>query len=83
MAHDELLYCITDVFCEGLARIDQVGSVRRLIFRVRDTASPGTKIVAAKIVVPCEVMFDIAQMIAADRPLSAALAGIPRDAIAN
>jgi hypothetical protein len=52
---------------------------------VRDTINnPGsTKIVAAKIVVPAEVMFDIAQMIAADRPLSAALAAIPHDALAN
>jgi hypothetical protein len=85
MAQDELIeqYCISDVFCEGLARIDQIGPCRRLIFMVRDTMSPGIKTVTAKIVVPAEVMFEIAQMIAADHPVSAALAAIPHDALAN
>jgi hypothetical protein len=87
MAREELFeqFCISDVFCEGLARFDQVGSCRRLIFMVRDTINnpDSTKIVVAKIVVPAEVMFDIAQMIAADHPVSAALAAIPHDALAN
>jgi hypothetical protein len=85
MSQDELLesYPISDVFCEGLVRIDQIGSCRRLIFMVRDTVSPSTKVIVAKIVVPAEAMFDIARMVAADRPLSAALAALPHDAVAN
>jgi hypothetical protein len=85
MAQNELLeqYCVTDVFCEGLARIDHVGPCRRLIFIVRDITSPGYKNVVAKIIVPAEAMFEIAQMVAADRPVSAALAAIPHDALAN
>jgi hypothetical protein len=85
MAREELFeqYCVADVFCEGLARIDQIGPCRRLTFMVRDTMSPGMKTVTAKIVVPAEVMFEIAQMIAADHPVSAALAAIPHDALAN
>jgi hypothetical protein len=76
-------YVVSDVFCEGLARIDQVGSCRRLVFMVRDMTETGYKLVTAKIVVPAEVMFEIAQMIAADHPLSSALAAIPHDALAN
>jgi hypothetical protein len=85
MASDALIEPngLTDVFCEGLARIDKIGSCRRLVFMVRDTTSPEFRLVTAKIVVPAEAMFDIAQMVAADRPPSAALAAIPHDALAN
>jgi hypothetical protein len=85
MARQELFeqYYIADIFCEGLARIDQVGPCRRLIFMVRDTMNDGMKTITAKIVVPAEVMFEIAQMISADHPVSAALAAIPHDALAN
>jgi hypothetical protein len=53
-------YVVSDDFCEGLARIDQIGPCRRLVFMVRDITSPGIKIVTAKIVVPAEAMFDLA-----------------------
>jgi hypothetical protein len=85
MPRDELIEPngLIDVFCEGLARIDKIGSCRRLVFMVRDPTSPDFRLVTAKIVVPAEAMFDIAQMVAADRPLSAALAAIPHDTLAN
>ena len=60
-------YAITDAFCEGLARIERIGSCRRLVFFVNDPANHGRAVVA-KLVIPAEIMADLAQMIAADRP---------------
>ena len=54
-----------DTFCEGLARIERVGSCRRLVFYVTERDG---KAAAAKLVIPAEIMADLAQMIAADRP---------------
>jgi hypothetical protein len=58
-----------DFFCEQLYRIDQVGPCRRLIFVTRDLISPDYRFVVAKLVVPADIMADMAQMIAADRPM--------------
>jgi hypothetical protein len=61
---------VPDAFCEGLVRIERIGSCRRLVFFVNDRGDSQRpmRAVVAKLVVPAEVMADLAQMIAADRP---------------
>jgi hypothetical protein len=78
-------YATQDVFCEELARIERVGSCRRLVFTVIDQSAPRrSRAVVAKLVVPAEVMAELAQMIAADRPEpGSAFARLPADAVAN
>ena len=76
-------YGTADVFCEALGRIERIGSCRRLVFVVNDHSSSGRAIVA-KLVIPAEVMADLAQMIAADRPEpGSAFARLPIDAVAH
>jgi hypothetical protein len=69
-------YGVPDAFCEALARIERIGSCRRLVFVVNDHGDPSRtmKAVVAKLVVPAELMAEIAQMIAADRPEPRSLA---------
>jgi hypothetical protein len=79
-------FAIQDAFCEALARIERIGSCRRLIFTVTDHGVPGSlsRAVVAKLVVPAELMAELAQMIAADRPEpGAAFARLPIDAVAH
>jgi hypothetical protein len=80
------MYAIQDSFCEVLARIERVGSCRRLVFAVTDRGEPRSPIrtVVAKLVVPAEMMAELAQMIAADRPEpGTAFARLPFDAVAH
>jgi hypothetical protein len=76
-----------DAFCETLVRIERIGSCRRLVFAVTDRGDPLRPVMAvvAKLVVPAELMAEIAQMIAADVrvPGSAAFAGLPDGAVAH
>jgi hypothetical protein len=75
-------YGVPDIFCEGLARIERIGSCRRLVFVVSDPCNPSQRPVVAKLVFPAEVMADLAQMIAADRPEpGAAFARLLDDAV--
>ena len=77
-------YAIQDSFCEVLARIERIGSCRRLVFVVSDRDNPAQHAVVAKLVIPAEMMADLAQMIAADRPEpGAAFARLPINAVAN
>jgi hypothetical protein len=63
------------------ARAD-VSALPRLVFVVSDPSNPSQRAVVAKLVFPAEVMADLAQMIAADRPESgAAFARLPTDAV--
>ena len=80
MANDNDLiemYGVPDTFCEGLARIDQLGPCRRLTFIVRDPAAHGRAVVA-KLILPAEALADLAQMLAADIHVPKALASLPR-----
>jgi hypothetical protein len=45
-----------DAFCETLARIDRIGSCRRLVFTVTDHSDPRgpSRAVVAKLVVPAD-----------------------------
>jgi hypothetical protein len=79
-------YSTPDAFCEALARIERVGSCRRLVFTVTDRSAPGSlaRAVVAKLVVPAELMAELAQMIAADRPEPGTVfARLPLDAVAH
>ena len=79
-------YATPDSFCEALARIERVGSCRRLVFVVNGRGDPGRpmRAVVAKLVVPAELMAELAQMIAADRPEpGAAFARLAVDAVAH
>jgi hypothetical protein len=57
-------YGVPDTFCEGLARMDQLGPCHRLTFAIRDCAGSG-RIIAAKLILPSDRLVDIAGMIAA------------------
>src|SRR5258708_38126417 len=62
-------FATPDAFCEVLARIERIGSCRRLVFAVSDRCgSERVHSVVAKLVIPAEMMPDLAQMIPADRP---------------
>jgi hypothetical protein len=75
-------YGVADIFCEGLARIERIGSCRRLVFVVSDRSNPSQRGVVAKLVFPAEVIADLAQMIATDRPEpGAAFAHMSIDAV--
>jgi hypothetical protein len=79
-------FCTPDAFCEALVRIDRVGSCRRLVFAVTDHGMPGrpARAVVAKLVVPAEIMAELAQMIAADRPEPGAVfVRLPVNAVAH
>jgi hypothetical protein len=75
-----------DAFCEALARIERIGSCRQLVFVVSDRSDPQRpmRAVVAKLVLPAELMAELAQMIAADRPeTGGAFARLPVDAVAH
>jgi hypothetical protein len=77
-------FCVPDAFCEGLARIERIGSNRRLVFVVNDHGDPqrSMRAVVAKLVIPAELMAELAQMIASDRPEpGAAFARMSMDAV--
>jgi hypothetical protein len=79
-------FATPDAFCEALVRIERIGSCRRLVFAVNDHGDPGRpmRAIVAKLIVPAELMADLAQMIAADRPEpDAVFARIPVNAVAN
>lgn len=59
-------YGVPELFCEALARIDQIGSCRRLIFTISDRTSGDARTPVVKLVLPAEVMAELAQIIAAD-----------------
>jgi hypothetical protein len=77
-------FAVQDAFCEALARIERIGSNRRLVFVVTDTSQPRTHAVVAKLIITAEHMIELAAMIAADRPeRGTAFACLPVDAVAH
>jgi hypothetical protein len=70
------MYGVPDIFCEGLARIDQLGPCSR------DPAAHGRAVVA-KLILPAEALADLAQMLAADIHIPKALASLSPNAPAN
>lgn len=79
-------YALLDSFSDGLVRIERLGPCRRLVFAVSDPHAPGgpARAVVAKLIVPSELLAEIAQMLAADRPEPAdAFARFALDATAH
>jgi len=62
------IFGTADTWSEGLGRIDRVGPCRRLVFFGSDGMSTRTRVITAKIILPAEVLFDIAEMLAGDLP---------------
>jgi hypothetical protein len=79
-------FSIQDAFCDALVRVERLGQCRRLVFAVSDPHAPGgpARAVVAKLIVPSELMAELAQMLAADRPEpGTAFARLPIDAVAH
>jgi hypothetical protein len=85
MAQDDDLYDaynVPEYFIEGLARIDQVGPCRRMIFFTRGPG-PGRSPVV-RIVLPAEILVDVGQMIVEDiRRPNSRLSSLSADALVN
>jgi hypothetical protein len=76
-------YGVTDTFSDALARIERLGSCRRLVFAVSHPHE-SERVIVAKVIVPAELMHELAQMIAADAiDPATAFARLPVDAVAH
>jgi hypothetical protein len=65
---DHLIDNACDMYCHGIARIETLGPVRRIIFTVPDTASPGYQNVVIKLIMTAELLATLAYLAAgADR----------------
>ena len=72
-----------DTFSDALVRIERLGSCRRLVFVVSNPHAC-ERVVVAKLIVPADLMAELAQMIAADRPEpGTAFAHLPINAVAH
>lgn len=77
-------YSAPEYFCEGLARIEQVGPCRRLVFVIHErSGGRRERIAVVKLVLSADVLIDITQMIAADLKTPVALASFSPTALAN
>jgi hypothetical protein len=66
--HVRLIDRACDTYCHGLARIEQLGPNRRLIFTVPSAEERGCQDVVVKLIVPAELLTTLAYMAAgADR----------------
>jgi hypothetical protein len=70
---DHLLDQATDVYCHKLARIDQLGPNRRLIFVVPDVQGGQYQQIVVKLIMPAECMAALAYMAAGADPTRASL----------
>ena len=76
-------FSICDTWVEGLARIDRIGPCRRLLFFASDPTAPKVRLVVAKLILPAEVLADVAHMLAIDINQPQRLAELVRPARAN
>jgi hypothetical protein len=78
-------FAVADTFCGQLVRIENLGPVRRLVFATMEPHSCGgpSLAVVAKLIIPAEMLLDVAQTILADRPEATAFISIPSNAVAN
>ena len=53
-----------DMYCHGIARIETLGPVRRIIFTVPDTTSPGYQNVVIKLIMTAELLATLSHMAA-------------------
>jgi hypothetical protein len=76
-------YSVVDMFSDALVRIERLGSCRRLVFAVSNPHDRERNVVA-KLIVPAELMYELAQLIAADAiDPATAFARLPVDAVAH
>jgi hypothetical protein len=63
-------YATPDAFCDSLVRIDRLGPCRRLVFAVTESRSHrddvAMRAVVVKLVIPADLMAELAQAIIAD-----------------
>lgn len=76
-------YGVTDLFAEGLARVEQIGPCRRLTFVTRNAMMPDSYDVVTRIILTTEALQDLAQMAAADSPAPAQFFAMRADQRAN
>jgi hypothetical protein len=66
--NDRLIDQACDMYCHGIARIDVLGSIRRLVFTIPSVDGDGYQNVVVKLIVPADLMVKLAYMAAgADR----------------
>ncbi|MCK1517261.1 hypothetical protein IVB22_33115 [Bradyrhizobium sp. 190] len=70
---EHLIDQATDVYCHKLARIDQLGPNRRLIFTVPSVEGGQYEQIVVKLIVPAEVMATLAYMAAGTDPTRTSL----------
>jgi len=66
--NDRLIDQACELYCHGIARIEMLGPVRRLVFTVPSLESPGYQNVVVKLIMTAELLATLAYMAAgADR----------------
>ena len=61
---DRLIDQACDLYCQDIARIDTLGSNRRIIFTIPSIDSTGYHNVVVKLILPAELMMTLAYMAA-------------------
>jgi hypothetical protein len=80
------VYNLPEYFCEGLAKIEQVGPCRRLVFVIHQTINGRrSRLGVAKLVLPADALPEIVQKLVADIHGPRALESypVPASALAN
>jgi hypothetical protein len=62
--NDHLIDQACDMYCHGIARIENLGPNRRLIFTIPSTDGPRYQHVVVKLILPAELMVTLAYMAA-------------------
>ena len=59
---------VPEFFCESLAKVEQVGPCRRLVFVIHQTMMDGrrTRIAVVKLVLAADALVEVTQQLAAD-----------------
>jgi hypothetical protein len=78
-------FSVPEFFSEALAKVEKIGSCRRLIFFVNraDGRGGSQRTAVMTVVLPAEALADMAQMLAADVHVPKALASLSTNALAN
>lgn len=82
-------FATSDAFCDSLVRIERLGPCRRLVFAVTEYSSHredgGVRSIVVKLVIPADLMAELAQAIVADdRSVHGGpVIRLPEDAVAH
>jgi hypothetical protein len=78
------VYNVPEYFCETLAKIEQVGPCRRLVFAIHETMNGRrNRVAVVRLVLPADVLVEIAQKLASDIHGSRPMATRSAIALAN